>query len=140
MNLVVYMGRLTADPELKYVGKDNTPVCKFTIAVDRAYQKKGEEKKTDFFNCVAWSHLAEVITKNVGKGQRILIRGNNQNKTWDDADGKKRYATDMYVESMEFADSKRDSQGSTNTNTNISNEMPPGFSESDIPGEDDLPF
>lgn len=53
MNKVILMGRLTRDPELKTT-PNGVNVCSFGIAVDRRYQTKGEEKKTDFFNIVAW--------------------------------------------------------------------------------------
>ena len=137
MNKVLLMGRLTKEPELKYVG-DNIPICNFSIAVDRKYKKDGQ-KETDFFNCVAWRKQAEFFAKYFTKGQRVLVEGCLQNRTWDDNDGNKRYATDIQAESVYFADGKKDtSYGMGQGQSQI--DMPPGYDEALAAGEDDLPF
>ncbi len=66
-NRIILMGRITNDLELKTTPQ-GVSVCSFRIAVDRRYQVKGEEKKTDFFNIVAWRQHAEFVTKYFGKG------------------------------------------------------------------------
>lgn len=100
------MGRLTRDPELKY-STNNTAVCRFSIAVDRRFQKPGEERQADFINCVAFGKTAEFCSKYFTKGNRIALVGSIQTRSWDDAEGKKHYATDVIAEEVHFADSKK---------------------------------
>ena len=99
-NLVVLTGRLTADPELRYTG-NNTPVTSFSIAVNRRY-KAGEESQADFINIVAWRALAENCNKYLTKGSKVCVVGSLQNRTYEDKDGNKRYATDIVAEDVEF--------------------------------------
>ena len=74
MNKVIMMGRICNDLELKTT-PNGIATCSFRIAVDRNYQKKGEEKATDFFNVVAWRGTAEFICRYFSKGRMILIEG-----------------------------------------------------------------
>ena len=109
LNKVILMGRFTRDPELR-----STPqgimTCSFSIAVDRNFVRAGEERKADFINCVAWRQTAEFISKYFRKGSMVALEGSLQTRSWDDQDGKKRYATDVVVNQVYFAESKRDSQ------------------------------
>ena len=109
MNKVVEVGRLTKDPELRYT-QNNTPVCGFTIAVDR-FVKAGEEKQADFFQVVAWSKTAEFCSKYFSKGRKIIVFGRLQNRTWDDTEGKKHYVTEIVADEVDFADSKKEDNG-----------------------------
>ena len=84
------MGRLTREPELKTT-QSGTPVCSFSVAIDRRFTKQGEEKRTDFINCVAWRQQAEFISRYFQKGSMINVVGNLQTRTYDDRDGKKVY-------------------------------------------------
>ena len=85
-NNVVMMGRIVNDLELT-VTPNGTNVCTFRIAVDRQYQKKGEDRKSDFFNVVAWRKDAEFITKWFAKGRMILIQGELQTRQYTDKNG-----------------------------------------------------
>lgn len=85
-NSVTMMGRIVNDLELK-VTPNGTNVCSFRIAVDRQYQTKGEERKADFFNIVAWRSTAEFICKWFGKGRMILITGELQTRQYTDKNG-----------------------------------------------------
>ena len=71
-NKVILMGRITHDLELKTT-PSGANVCSFSIAVDRRFQQKGEEKKSDFFNIVAWRQQADFVTRYFGKGRMILV-------------------------------------------------------------------
>lgn len=104
MNNVSLIGRLTADPELKYTqsGKGFT---RFTVAVDRP-TKQGEEKQADFINIVAWDKTAEFVCKYFSKGQRIALTGSIRTGDYTDKDGKKRYTFDIWVNNVEFCESK----------------------------------
>ena len=109
LNKVILMGRFTRDPELRSTPQ-GISTCSFSIAVDRNFVRPGEERKADFINCVAWRQTAEFISKYFRKGSMIALEGSIQTRSWDDQDGKKRYATDVVVNQVYFAESKRDSQ------------------------------
>ena len=109
LNKVILMGRFTRDPELRSTPQ-GISTCSFSIAVDRNFVRSGEERKADFINCVAWRQTAEFISKYFKKGSMVALEGSIQTRSWDDQDGKKRYATDVVVNQVYFAESKRDSQ------------------------------
>ena len=100
------MGRLVRDVEQRTT-QSGLSTCSFTVAVDRKYKGADGQKQTDFINCVAWRQTAEFICKYFSKGNRILLNGSIQTRTWDDQDGKKHYATEVLVEDVEFCESKR---------------------------------
>jgi single-strand DNA-binding protein len=111
MNKVILMGRLTKDPELRYTSNNNTPVCSFTLAVDRRFSKQGEEKQADFFNIVAWRSQAEFCSKYFNKGLKVVVVGSLQNRSWDDNEGKKHYITEVIADEVYFAESRRSEGG-----------------------------
>ena len=74
LNRIVLMGRLTRDPELRKTQSD-TPVCSFSLAVDRDYKKDGEKKETDFIDIVAWRATAEFVSKFFTKGRMAVVEG-----------------------------------------------------------------
>lgn len=73
-NKVIMMGRIVNDLELRST-TSGASVLSFRIAVDRRFQTKGEERKSDFFNVVAWRNEAEFISRYFAKGRMILIEG-----------------------------------------------------------------
>ena len=107
MNKVILMGRLTADPELRYT-TGNIPVCRFSIAVDRPYVKQGEERQADFFRVTAWRQTGEFVSRYFKKGARILVEGSLQNNNYDDNQGVKHYSVDLQAEKVYFTESRRD--------------------------------
>lgn len=111
MNKVILMGRLTKDPELRYTSANNTALCSFSIAVDRRFSKPGEERQADFFNITAWRNQAEFCSKYFTKGMKVVVVGSLQNRTWDDNEGKKHYATDVVAEEVYFAESRKSEGG-----------------------------
>ena len=88
LNKAILMGRLTKDPEMRYTSTNNTPVCTFTLAVDRRFSRQGEEKQTDFIPIVTWNKTAEFCSKYFVKGMQVAVCGRIQTRSWDDADGK----------------------------------------------------
>lgn len=102
MNVVILKGRLTKDVELRRAG--DTPVCNFTIAVD----KMGGQG-ADFIDVVAWKNTAEFISKYFGKGKEILVQGRLQVRDWTDKQGNKRRAYEVNAHSAEFC-GKNDSK------------------------------
>ena len=111
LNKVILQGRLTRDPELKYT-TSNVPVLRFSLAVQRSYAPKGEERKADFFDLVAWRSTAEFICKYFAKGQEIIISGELRQEDWTDRNGNKRTSTNVVVEDVNFCGSKPDGQRS----------------------------
>ena len=105
MNKVILMGRLTKDPELKYT-PNNVAVANFTLAVNRRFAKKEDEQQADFLNCVVWNKQAEFVNNYFRKGRQVAVVGRIQIRTWDDAEGKRNYFTEIVVEETYFADSK----------------------------------
>ena len=88
LNVVVLMGRLTSDPEIRHTPND-VAVTSFSIAVERSY-KSGDERQTDFIDIVAWRSTAEFICKYFRKGQMIAIHGSIQTGTYKDKEGNTR--------------------------------------------------
>ena len=149
MNTICLLGRLTADPELKHT-QNQVPVCSFTLAVDRAYQPKGQERQADFINIVAWRHTAEVVAKHFGKGHRIALTGSLQSRRYTDKDGNNRTAFEVVADTVFFAESKKgDSLPSAaagapqnQSSANYSGFAPynPNADFEEIVGDDDLPL
>ncbi len=101
LNRVILMGRITQDLELKST-QSGISVLSFTVAVDRGYVKQGEERQTDFINCVAWRQRAEFINNYFAKGRMIAIEGNLQTRTYDDKNGVRHYVTEVVVDNVSF--------------------------------------
>ena len=110
MNRVILMGRITKDLELRYVTTNNTPVCQFTLAVDKKFQKQGEDRQSDFIPIVTWRNQAEFASKYFTKGIRVAVVGSLTTRTWED-NGVKHYVTEVVADEVHFADGKKDEQG-----------------------------
>ncbi len=141
MNKFQFMGRLTRDPETRVIPNSSTQVTSFSLAVNRRFADQNGERKTDFFNLTAFGKLAEFCSKYYRKGQQVLVEGRIQNRSWDDQNGQKRYATDFIIENAYFADSRREDNGNS---FGMNNEPTPSSS---VDGEfitvddtDELPF
>ena len=105
LNHIVLMGRLTRDPELRYT-QSQTPVASFSLAVDRDFGR-GEEKQTDFIDCVAWRQTGEFVSKYFQKGSMAVVSGRLQIRDWTDRDGNKRRSAEVVVDNVYFGESKR---------------------------------
>lgn len=153
LNSIIIMGRLVADPELRST-TSNIPVCSFTVAVDRDFQRSGEEKQTDFIDVVAWRSQAEFVSRYFSKGRMIVVQGSLQSRKWQDKDGNKRVSWEIQADKVHFGDSKNagSDSGSGNVTARYDSYTPPpereqpsaytSGSESDftpLPDED-LPF
>lgn len=107
-NRIILMGRLTKDPELKTT-QSGVTMCRFSIAVDRAYSK-GQEKQTDFFDITAWRQTAEFVSKYFSKGKCILIEGKLQNNNYTDQNGVKQYRNAIIADNVAFCGDKSGNQ------------------------------
>lgn len=107
LNDCVLMGRLTKDPEMRRTGS-GIPVTSFTIAVDRDFVEKGQEKATDFIDVVAWRGTAEFVSKYFSKGRMAVVSGRLQIRNWTDQNGSKRRNAEIVAENVYFGDTKRE--------------------------------
>lgn len=136
LNTITIMGRLVGDPVLRATGS-GTSVTSFTVAVDRDFKGKDGNKVTDFIDVVAWKHTAEFVCEYLGKGRMIVVDGNLQTRNYEDKQGNKRKATEIVANSVYFADSKNDSDGTRNSNAV---EISPDTEDIAEVENDDLPF
>lgn len=111
MNSVNLIGRLTAEPEVRYTQQSNVMVTQFNLAVNRAYVKPEDEQKADFITILAWNKTAEFVSKYFKKGQQVGVTGRIETGSYDDKDGKRVYTTKVLAEHVYFADSKKENMG-----------------------------
>lgn len=108
MNKVILIGNLTRDPELTETAS-GISVCKFSIAVNRAYTNGDGERQTDFFNVTAWRGLADNIALYTKKGNKVAVSGSIQLRQYEDNSGIKRTAVDIIAQDVEFLSAKNSS-------------------------------
>ena len=149
-NQATLMGRITHDLELKTT-PSGVNVCSFQIAVDRRYQQKGEERKSDFFTVVAWRQQAEFVSRYFRKGSSICVVGQIQTRTWTDNQNQKRYATEVVADEVMFVDAKGEGPSvgqQSNASAYTPDSYAPSFSSQqdaapkfeEMSNDDDLPF
>lgn len=134
MNSIIIKGRLARDPELRSTGS-GVPVCTFDVAVDREYQKQGEERITDWFRCNAWRQQAEFVANYFSKGKEILIRGEMQSRKYEDKQKNNRIAWEIQVERAEFCGPKQ----SWDAGSQFGESLVPEAAGMEI-SDEDLPF
>ena len=127
LNHVTLQGRLTADIELRYTNSQK-PVTSFTIAVTRDYTA-GDEKVSDFVDCVAWNATADFISRYFKKGALMIVEGKLQSRKWKDKQGNNRINWEVNVINAYFGEAKRQ-------DTQVAKE--PEFEE--LSDEEELPF
>ena len=110
MNKVIMMGRIVNDLELK-TSPQGIPVCSFRIAVDRNFQRKGEERKSDFFNVTAWRSNAEFVTRWFSKGRMILVEGELNTRQYTDKNGNPNTWYEIVADRLHFTGEKANSSG-----------------------------
>ena len=143
LNTAIIMGRLTADPELRQTPQ-GISVTRFTVAVDRSYQKAGTERQTDFIDVVCWRNTAEFVSKYFRKGSMIAAEGSIQTGSYE-KEGVRRKTFEIVARNISFCGGKSDrdnpaaNNGSSGANSGYySNAGGSDFEE--ISGDDDLPF
>ncbi|MBQ2384316.1 MAG: single-stranded DNA-binding protein [Oscillospiraceae bacterium] len=140
LNHITIMGRLTRDPELRRTGS-GIAVASFSVAVDRDRAPEGQEKETDFIDCVAWRSAGEFVSKYFAKGSMIVVSGRLQIRGWTDKDGNKRRSAEIVADNVYFGESKK--KDSTAADPYGAYTVPEGYGQ-DFPvvdGDDaQLPF
>ncbi|MBO7218824.1 MAG: single-stranded DNA-binding protein [Clostridia bacterium] len=127
MNKVMLIGNLTKDPEINTTSS-GVSVCSFSIAVSRRFANAEGEREADFFNIVVWRQFAETCHKYLKKGSKVGIVGSIQNRSYQAADGSKRYATDIVADEVEFLSTNREGGEAVDTkvtgNEDVTNLQP----------------
>lgn len=107
LNVIVVMGRLVRDPELRRTNS-GTAVTSFTLAVDRDFKGQDGERETDFIDVVAWKATAEMAAKFFTKGRMAAVKGRLQLRDWTDKNGVKRRTAEIIADTVFFADRRPD--------------------------------
>lgn len=107
LNHIVIMGRLTKDPELRTT-QGGTSVASFTVAVERDFTPKGQEKQTDFIDCTAWQQTGEFVSKYFRRGSMIIVDGSLQSRKWTSREGQNRVSWEINVNRAYFGEAKRE--------------------------------
>ena len=111
MNKVILMGRLTRDPEVRYSqGENQTAIARFSLAVDRRFKRQGDDQTADFINCVAFGKTAEFAEGYLKQGTKVVGCGRIQTGSYTNKEGQRVYTTDVVIEELEFAESKKSAQ------------------------------
>ncbi len=135
MNNVVLIGRLTKDPEIRYIPQSETAVANFTLAVDRPMAK---EKTADFIRIVTFGKTAELCERYLSKGRLVGIQGKIQTGSYKTQSGETRYTTEVNADRVEFLD-RGDKSVSADPIAKASPQIPDGFQALDEDDED-IPF
>lgn len=139
INRVVLVGRLTKDPDLRYLS-NGTPVATFTLAVNRTFSNQQGEKEADFINCVIWRKPAENVANFLKKGSLTGVDGRIQTRSYDGQDGKKVYVTEVVADSVQFLEPKGNGEKpKQQSNQKVDSDPFAGNGQIDIQ-DDDLPF
>lgn len=107
MNRIILLGRLTKDPEVRYTNTGKV-VCQFTLAVDRPFANQEGQREADFIPVVIWGKQAETCGNSLTKGQRALVEGRLQIRSYDGKDGNKHWITEVIADRFEFIERKSD--------------------------------
>ena len=148
LNVACIMGRLTADPELRYT-QGGTAVVRITLACNRP-TRAGSEEQTDFIDVTAWGKTAEFVSRYFHKGQLVAVDGSIRTGSYE-KDGIKRRTFEIWANNVHFAESKKaeskksDNGEINNTSVPVKQSRNNGYSQStegfdEIPTDDDLPF
>lgn len=137
MNKIFLLGRLTREPEVRTTPTGKTVVV-FSLAVDRPYKGRDGKTEADFINIVTWNKTAELVGTYVHKGERLLVEGRLQIRSYDGKDGQKHYVTEVIADRVEFIE-KRNSSG-TQTAATKEDAGPMGSFGSEVTFNEEVPF
>lgn len=150
LNNVILIGRLTRDPELRFLPSSGTPVSNFSLAIDKPLSKEKKQEMesrgqptADFINIVAWGRLAENCANYLAKGRLTAVQGRLQSRTYDDKNGIRRYVTEVVAERVEFlewGDNDNTSEDYGGTSPDISEPDSSGIDGFEPINDDDIPF
>ena len=142
MNVICLVARITNSLELKQTPNGKS-VCNFSVAAERKFKGADDKPIVDFIDCVAWGSQADFLCKWFDKGVRVALTGELQTRTYTDKDSNNRKVYEVLVNTVEFADGKRESNTSVAVTqpVNNTNDFAANTSDDWVPVEDaDLPF
>ncbi|HHV92991.1 MAG TPA: single-stranded DNA-binding protein [Firmicutes bacterium] len=131
LNRVILIGRLTADPELRYT-QNGTAVTNFRLAVERPYTSQSGQREVDFIPVVVWDKQAETCANYLSKGRLVAVDGRLQVRSYDAQDGSRRWVTEVVAQDVRFLDWGRQPEQE--------GDMPKETDQSDDFFVDDVPF
>ena len=134
LNKVLLIGRLGADPELRYA-PNGAAVVNFNVATNMVWrdQDGNQQERTDWHRVVAWRRLAETASEYLKKGRRVYVEGRLQTRSYEDQNGVRRWVTEIVAEQIQFLDAR----GETVAEEEV---PPPPPEETSSESEDDIPF
>jgi single-strand DNA-binding protein len=140
INRVILVGRITKDPEMKST-QSNIAVVSFTLAVNRQFTDQSGERQADFIQCVVWRKQAENLARYVKKGALLGVEGRIQTRTYE-ADNGTRYVTEVVCDTVQFLESKGDTEDEPVSNVEDNTADNDEFYETSkqLAAEEDLPF
>ena len=145
MNLVMLIGRLTQDPELRYTPNGHA-VCSFSLAVNRKSFGENAREEVFFFNITTWNKIAETCSKYLNKGKQVAVQGYLQQRRWEDQNGQKRSIVDVVADRVQFLGAPSGGGGQSSYNQSAGAPPQPaqpssgGYDAPPFPEEDDIPF
>ncbi|NWN45671.1 single-stranded DNA-binding protein [Candidatus Phytoplasma pruni] len=120
INRAVLVGRITKDPELRFVNGD-IPLVRFNLAVNRTFTNSEGVRETDFIRCVVWNKQAENLAKYITKGALIGVEGKIRTSVFDNGTDKKQFTTEIQCDSIQFLESRKnkDNDGDYSQNSAV---------------------
>lgn len=151
MNHVVLVGRLTKDPELRYIPGTGTAVATFAIAIDRDYAKKDGSRETDFIPVEVMGKPAEFCANYISKGRLVALQGSIRVDNYQTQSGERRTFTKVSARNIQALDSNKNRSDNPYPNQNQNQGFEPSFEPSFEPtgldpqgfqaiDDDDIPF
>ena len=123
LNRIILIGRLTADPQLRYTTNSNA-VTNFTLAVDKSFVGQDGEQGVDFINIVVWRKLAETCANHLHKGRLVAVEGRLEIRSYDDQQGIRRKAAEVVADNVRFLDRGKEQTSSSDTDEPDFDEVP----------------
>jgi len=114
LNRIILIGRLTADPQLRYTTNGNA-VTNFTLAVDKSFVGQDGERGVDFINIVVWRKLAEACANHLAKGRLAAVEGRLEIRSYEDQQGVRRKAAEVVADNVRFLDWGKEQTSSSDT-------------------------
>ena len=145
LNKIILIGRLVRDPELRYTGS-GTPVCNFTLAVERNYTNRDGDRDVDFIPVVTWQKLAETCAQHLGKGRLVAVDGRLQIRK-SEKENRTYINPEVVAQDVRFLDWPKDSnsqnqsgRSGTASNQQFGPDSPPDSAEDMLDDDFDVPF
>lgn len=141
VNKVILVGRLGADPEMKSVGNGQN-VARLSVATSEQWTGKDGQKqeRTEWHRVVVWGRQAENCAKHLSKGRQVYVEGRLQTRSWEDAQGQKKYATEIVANTVQFLGAGAGAERATTSNSNEGGNFNDFGPEPSFDTADEIPF